>query len=142
MKILHHGEKGFTLLELLIVIAIVGVLAAVIIPNVGTFMGMGTVTAANNEAENVQTAALAYYSDHYEWPDSTLAANFSDYVAGTLRASYHFNEYGLIDGVGDPGEEPSAGGTESSGYDGIVWQDSVGGVASVEGHGQWVRVED
>jgi prepilin-type N-terminal cleavage/methylation domain-containing protein len=139
MKMMHRGEKGFTLIELLIVIAIVGVIAAVIIPNVGTFMGTGTVAAANSEAENVQTAALAYYGDHNKWPEHTLAANFSEYIAGTLRASYHFNEYGLIDGVGDPAEEPSAGGTESSGYDGIVWQNSVDGVASVEGHGQWVR---
>jgi len=141
MKMMHHGEKGLTLIELLIVIAILGIIAAVIIPNVGTFMTMGTVSAANSEADNVQTAALAYYSDYNEWPDSTMSANFTDYYAGRLKAEYHFNN-GLIDGVGDPGVIPVSGGTKSSGYDGIVWQNSVGGVASVEGHGQWVREED
>jgi hypothetical protein len=105
-------------------------------------MTMGTVSAANSEAENVQTAALAYYGDYYDWPESTRSANFTDYYAGTLRASYHFNEYGFIDGVGNPEDDPDSGGTESSGYEGIVWQNptDVDGVAAV-GRGQWVRAE-
>jgi type IV pilus assembly protein PilA len=141
MKIMHRGEKGFTLIELLIVIAIVGIIAAVIIPNVGTFMGMGTVTAANSEAENVQTAALAYYGDYYDWPDSTMSANFTDYIAGKLKAEYYFNtDTGFIYAVSNPGGGPL--GTTSNGYDGIEWQPPIieGGVASVEG--QWVRVND
>jgi prepilin-type N-terminal cleavage/methylation domain-containing protein len=143
MKMMHRGEKGFTLVELLIVIAIVGIIAAVIIPNVGTFMRMGTVTAANSEAENVQTAALAYYSDHLDWPEHTRATNFSNYIAGTLKAEYHFNDYGFIDGVGNPGYDPSGGGTTSSGYKDIEWQPYLteGGVASVD-LGRWVRIEE
>jgi type IV pilus assembly protein PilA len=103
MKMIHHGEKGFTLIELLIVVAILGIIAAVIIPNIGTFMNMGTLSAANSEAENVKTASLAYYADVQAWPEDTTSASgnysFADYVAGTLKADYYFNTSGFITGV-------------------------------------------
>ena len=140
-KCLHRGEKGFTLIELLIVVAILGIIAAVIIPNIGTFMSMGTVSAANSEAENVKTASLAYYADAQVWPVTTASSsgsyNFTDYFAGTLKASYHFDSDGFLDGVADPGGSPTTcTGTSciSSGYNGIHWENPSG-----SGHGQWVR---
>lgn len=60
MKRMRSGEKGFTLAELLIVVAILRIIAVLIIRNIGTFMTMGTVAAANSEAENVKTALPAY----------------------------------------------------------------------------------
>ncbi len=136
MKMIHRGEKGLTLIELLIVVAILGIIAAVIIPNIGTFMTMGVVSAANTEAENVKTASLAYYADAGVWPDDTGSVSgnysFADYYAGTLKASYSFDTDGFLDGVGDPGGV--GGGTTSSGYSGIHWQNPT-----TTGHGSWVR---
>jgi len=138
MKMLHRGQKGFTLIELLIVVAILGIIAAVIIPNIGTFMTMGTVSAANSEAENVKTASLAYYADAGVWPDTTSSTSgnytFGDYYAGTLKASYHFDDNGFLDGVNDPGAEPTDSTTTSVQYNGIHWENPTG-----TGHGQWVR---
>jgi type IV pilus assembly protein PilA len=143
MRRMHRGEKGLTLIELLIVVAILGIIAAVIIPNIGTFMSMGVVSAANSEAENVKTASLAYYADAGVWPtytgDSATVGNttytFGDYYAGTLKAAYSFDTDGFLDGVGDPGTVPSAGeGGTSSGYSGIHWTNPV-----TVGHGSWIR---
>jgi type IV pilus assembly protein PilA len=144
MKMMHRGEKGFTLIELLIVVAILGIIAAVIIPNVGRFMSIGTLSAANSEAENVKTAALAYYADVQDWPNDTSSEKvvddktyrFIDYFAGKLKAKYYFDGNGFITGVSSPDEDTPT--MTSSEYDGIVWQYPIEGVAA-EGHGQWVR---
>lgn len=56
LKRIHRGNKGFTLVELLIVIAIVGVLAGVVIPRVTQFIGRGEAEATAAEFVTVQTA--------------------------------------------------------------------------------------
>lgn len=66
MKMIRRGEKGLTLIEPLIVAALLRIIAAVIVPNIRTFMTMGTVPAANSEAQNVKTASPAYCADVQE----------------------------------------------------------------------------
>jgi len=56
---LHKGQGGVTLIELLVVVVILGVIAAIVILNVGGFIGTGTEEAANTEAHQVQTAIVA-----------------------------------------------------------------------------------
>ena len=59
----RRGQKGFTMVELLVVIGILGVIVAVVVPNVGSFIGQGKSESYETELHNVQTVTLAMLSD-------------------------------------------------------------------------------
>ena len=57
-----RGQKGFTLIELMIVIAIIGILAAIAIPNFISYRNKAYCSAAESDANSVGAALSDYYA--------------------------------------------------------------------------------
>ena len=66
----HHG---FTLLELLVVVSIVGILASIAIPQYAAYRARGYDSIVETQVRNVATSQEAYYVTN-----NSYAANFSD----------------------------------------------------------------
>jgi prepilin-type N-terminal cleavage/methylation domain-containing protein len=64
---LRNNKKGFTLIELMIVIAIIGILAAIAIPNFIAYRDKAFCGDAEYDAHNTLSALSSYYAD----PDHT-----------------------------------------------------------------------
>ncbi|HEZ0075194.1 TPA: pilin [Neisseria meningitidis] len=67
-------QKGFTLIELMIVIAIVGILAAVALPAYQDYTARAQVSEAILLAEGQKSAVTEYYLNHGEWPGDNTSA--------------------------------------------------------------------
>ncbi|EPI7255012.1 pilin [Neisseria gonorrhoeae] len=75
-------QKGFTLIELMIVIAIVGILAAVALPAYQDYTARAQVSEAILLAEGQKSAVTEYYLNNGEWPKDNGAANDDAVTAG------------------------------------------------------------
>ncbi|HGG9447965.1 TPA: pilin [Neisseria meningitidis] len=79
-------QKGFTLIELMIVIAIVGILAAVALPAYQDYTARAQVSEAILLAEGQKSAVTEYYLNHGEWPANNSSAGVAS--SSTIKGKY------------------------------------------------------
>lgn len=68
------NQKGFTIIELLVVIVIIGILVALALPNLFAAQARGRDTDRKNELKNFQQKLETYFGDNDEYPDGDVAA--------------------------------------------------------------------
>ncbi len=81
------GEDGYTLIEILVVILIIGVLAAIAIPSFLNQTGKATDAAAKELAHAAQVAAETYATDHSGSYSGLTASMLPQYDATIATAS-------------------------------------------------------
>ncbi|ENW3506055.1 pilin [Neisseria gonorrhoeae] len=79
-------QKGFTLIELMIVIAIVGILAAVALPAYQDYTARAQVSEAILLAEGQKSAVTEYYLNNGEWPENNTSAGVA--ASSTIKGKY------------------------------------------------------
>ncbi|HGO8236651.1 TPA: pilin [Neisseria meningitidis] len=79
-------QKGFTLIELMIVIAIVGILAAVALPAYQDYTARAQVSEAILLAEGQKSAVTEYYLNHGIWPGDNSSAGVAS--ASDIKGKY------------------------------------------------------
>ena len=84
-------SEGFTLIELMIVIAIIGILAAIAIPNFISYRDKSYCSAVESDAQTI----LAAISDYFSNPDNVSVSEASPGMPGSGSATIDGNIYSI-----------------------------------------------
>jgi general secretion pathway protein G len=72
LRSVRQNDSGFTLVELLVVVVILGVLSGIVVVSVQGMKHRAIAVACRSNQQNVEFAVMAYYARHGDYP-ATLA---------------------------------------------------------------------
>ncbi len=84
--IMFFNKKGFTLIELMIVVAIIGILAAIAIPNFMNYQCKAKQSEAKSNLGTIRTNQEAYRAEHDTYSTSMAGIGFT--ISGDKRYTY------------------------------------------------------
>jgi type IV pilus assembly protein PilE len=90
----RRGDQGFTLLEVMITVAIVAVVAAVALPSYNDYVTRGRIVEATSSLSDMRTRLEQYFSDNRQYPASCIAPAAGPAPAGKIylpAESKHFS---------------------------------------------------
>jgi len=68
---LRAAEQGFTLLEIMVVVVIIGLLAAIVVPNFVGNIDKAAVSRAKQDIRGIETALNLYRLDNFRYPSTS-----------------------------------------------------------------------
>ncbi|MDQ7997139.1 MAG: pilin [Luteibacter sp.] len=83
---MKNVQKGFTLIELMIVVAIIAILAAIAIPQYQNYIIRTQVSEAMNLADGAKTAVAEFYNNKGTYPSKNASAGLA--AVGSINGKY------------------------------------------------------
>lgn len=137
------SQRGFTLIEIMVVVVIIGVLGAIVVPQFMSRPDQAKVTAASTDIQAISTALEMYRLDTFNYPSTQQGLEALSKRPGGTPAVKNWNAQGYLKNMPlDPWGTPYQylnPGTHSAGYD--LFSLGSDGAPGGEGHaadiGNW-----